>query len=66
MKKQIEKDEKCEYDGVCRKPATTVVFNRCNNMLEALCDRHADIVSDYGGPEYRITCPNCGCYFGTN
>jgi hypothetical protein len=28
------------------------------------CEAHADMAVERGTPEYKVSCPNCGCYFG--
>jgi hypothetical protein len=60
MIRKIEIDSICEYDG-CDKKATDIVYSIDNQNVMLCCEVHADIVQDEQHPEYRDTCPNCGC-----
>jgi hypothetical protein len=61
----VEINGKCQYPH-CDKPATDIVEDRERQKVEFYCADHATDVVDHGRPEYNVSCPNCGCYFGVN
>lgn len=61
----IDYPKNCQYPG-CDKPATDIAEDRDRNVVDFYCDAHADQTVDSGRPEYRVSCPNCGCGFGVN
>lgn len=64
----------CAFEG-CEKPAE---FLACGEKLvrnnepaghptpACYCREHMEDIIDEDCPEYRVTCPNCGCRFGVN
>lgn len=61
---------RCAF-GACDKPATTLAVGRSSreqlgHPLAWYCEGHAEQIADEGNPEYRESCPNCGCRFGVN
>lgn len=63
---------RCQYED-CEEPATYIASGRKRYGEDnghpnpgVYCDAHANVVEDEGNPEYRDTCPNCGCRFGVN
>lgn len=62
----------CSWEG-CDKPATDICKGRERPRrepghpgLNLYCKEHGKLVADEGSPEYRASCPNCGCHFGVN
>lgn len=66
----------CQYKG-CEQNATDIARGReiykvfgndpsGHPGVGIYCEWHTDTVSEEGSPEYRVSCPNCGCCFGVN
>lgn len=55
----------CQFER-CKKAVETMAYDREKRVLGFYCGDHAYQVADKGDPEYRESCPNCGCYFGVN
>lgn len=54
----------CQYED-CTASATEIAANReWKGDTKVYCSKHAQIVVDDGCPEYKVSCPNCGCSFG--
>jgi len=63
---RVRPTDKCQYDG-CDAVARDLVYNRTSNKVQKYCAAHADVVMDYGCPEYfDNSCNNCGCRQGVN
>ncbi len=60
-----EHNVKCQYPD-CNEPATAIADDSEKRQVGFYCDAHAEKVADYNSPEYHVSCPNCGCYFGVN
>lgn len=55
----------CEVDG-CVGMTTSIVYSHIRGAVILCCDAHACGVADEDHPEYRQTCPNCGCEIPIN
>ena len=66
-------EDRCEYEG-CSALATCIAVGkdqlgtnrRQGHKLGVYCNEHTELVLEEGSPEYRTSCPTCGCKEGIN
>lgn len=55
----------CNYEG-CIELAKQLAAGHKTTKPAWYCEEHAKKVANEQTPEYRATCPCCGCIFGVN
>lgn len=67
MVQQVGKGDKCEVDG-CWRYADSLVYSEEKGAVMKVCLFHdeSDYIVSKRKPEYKHTCPNCGCTSGVN
>ena len=65
MVRQIELNDKCEYED-CKELAIDLVYSRNQDKILKCCSVHSDIIVDEQYPEYTENCQNCGCNLPIN